>query len=580
MKGNSKKYIKLLSKYLKHSKLKIAALALVMGISIAIQLINPTIVSYFIDGVQNKRAVKELIIAAVIFIIAAFAQQLFAIISTYLSQNIGWSATNALRLDLIKHCIGLDMTFFKEHQSGELVERIDGDVNALFNFFSQLLISLINNGILLTGIVIILAFQNLIVGLAFAIFLVFAFIAIYKAQGEAVGNFKKNREITAKFYGFLGEHIGSTEDIKANGAKKYVMNKFYALLQKWLPILLRANLSGYKLWMTLEVVFGIGDAVVFALGGILWYQGKISLGVVYLMVNYIQLLEKPLGQLRNQLQDMQKSTASIVRIEELFNTKSKLQDGKEELIYEAIDLKVKNIHFQYVEDTPVLQDVSFQLKQGKILGVLGRTGSGKTTLSRLLVRFYDVNSGSIYINGKNIKEISIRDLRKNIAYVTQDVQLFNASIRDNITFFNKDIKDEKILNTIYSMGLKEWYEKLSDGLDTTVNPGGTGMSSGEAQLLSLVRVFLKEPKLIILDEASSRLDPVTEKLVENALNKLIEGRSCIIIAHRLATIERADQLLILQNGRILEYGNRRELIGKKDSKFNELLKYGMEEVMA
>ncbi|MDT8718340.1 ABC transporter ATP-binding protein [Clostridium sp. 19966] len=580
MNSNTKKYIKLLSKYLKQSRLKIAGLALVMGISIAIQLINPTIVSYFIDGVQSKKAVKDLIIAAIVFIIAAFAQQLLALLSTYLSQNIGWSATNALRLDLIKHCIGLDMTFFKEHQSGELVERIDGDVNALFNFFSQLLISLINNGLLVAGIVVILAFQNIIIGLAFAVFLVFSFIAIWKAQGEAVGNFKKNREITAKFYGFLGEHIGSTEDIRANGAKKYVMNKFYALLQKWLPIALKANLSGYRIWMTLEVVFGIGDAAVFALGGILWYKGKISLGIVYLMVNYIQLLEKPLGQLRNQLQDMQKSTASIVRIEELFNTKSKLQDGTEENIFDVLDLKVKNVDFQYVEDTPVLNDVSFHLKHGKILGVLGRTGSGKTTLSRLLVRFYDVNSGNIYINDKDLKTLSIRALRKNIAYVTQDVQLFNASVRDNITFFNENIKDETILNTIYDMGLEEWYEKLGDGLDTTVNPGGTGMSSGEAQLLSLVRVFLKAPKLIILDEASSRLDPVTEKLVDKALNKLIEGRSCIIIAHRLATIERADDILILQNGSVLEYGNRKGLIEKKDSKFNELLKYGMEEVMA
>ncbi|MDF2942139.1 MAG: transporter ATP-binding protein [Herbinix sp.] len=196
----------------------------------------------------------------------------------------------------------------------------------------------------------------------------------------------------------------------------------------------------------------------------------------------------------------------------------------------------------------------------------------------MIVRFYDPLSGGIYINHTSLKAIPQNELRNKIAYVTQDVQLFNASVRDNITFFNNEIEDSVIIKTIYDMGLGDWFENLNDGLNTLIQPGG-GMSSGEAQLLTLVRVFLKNPQLVILDEASSRLDPVTEKLVDSAFVKLMEGRSCIIIAHRLGTVQKADDILIMEQGSILEYGEREKLIKDKQSKFNELLSYGIEEVL-
>jgi ABC-type multidrug transport system fused ATPase/permease subunit len=579
MKIPIKKYIKLLSKYLSNSKGLILVLALIMGASIIIQLINPQIVSYFIDGIGARKPIKALVMAAVIFILAAFGQQVLAIGSTYLSQNIGWSATNKLRLDLVKHCLGLDMTYFKEHQSGEIVERIDGDVTALFNFFSKLLVSLINNVLLMAGIIVLLAVENITVGLAFATFLAVSLVIIFRTQGKAVGNFQNNRENTAMFYGFLGEHIGSTEDIRANGAGQYVMNRFYTLLQKWLPINLKAHLSGYRIWITLEGIFGIGNVMIFALGGYLWYTNKITIGTVYLMINYIQLLERPLEQLREQLQDIQKASASIIRIDEMLQLKSKLiEEEKVTMEDNAGSLRVQNVFFEYEENIPVLKDISFELSHGKKLGILGHTGCGKTTLARLIVRFYDPLSGGIYINHTSLKAIPQNELRNKIAYVTQDVQLFNASVRDNITFFNNEIEDSVIIKTIYDMGLGDWFENLNDGLNTLIQPGG-GMSSGEAQLLTLVRVFLKNPQLVILDEASSRLDPVTEKLVDSAFVKLMEGRSCIIIAHRLGTVQKADDILIMEQGSILEYGEREKLIKDKQSKFNELLSYGIEEVL-
>jgi len=580
MKLSIKKYGTLLAKYMKNSRLHLVLLALVLAVSIILQLVNPMIISFFIDGIEMNKSMELLIKAAILFILAAFTQQLLAIASTYLSQNIGWRTTNTLRRDLVKHCLGLDMNYFKEHQSGELVERIDGDVNALFNFFSKLFIGFANNILLMTGVVVVLSLQNPLIGAAFVLFLVLSFIILGKTQGDAVDNFGKERELSSKFYGFLGEHLDCTEEIKASGAGSYVSQRFMELLRKWLPIQLKAYLSGYKIWIIMSGLFGLGDIMIFAVGGYLWYKGHISLGLVYLMLNYFQLLESPLDQLKEQMLDIQKATASIIRIEELLNQSSSISDkGTIKLSEKNISLSFDQVCFSYEKEVPVLKDISFELPAGKVLGILGHTGCGKTTLARLVVRFYEPDSGNICFNGKKQEDILLKDLRSSIAYVTQEVQLFYASVRDNITFFNKDISDDEIIATIYKMGLKDWFENIKEGLDTILEPGG-GMSSGEAQLLTLVRVFLRDPKLIILDEASARLDPVTERFLEQALSTLIEGRACIIIAHRLSTVQRADNILILDKGEILEYGLREELISKKDSRLNELLNYGIEEVLA
>ncbi|WP_033165135.1 ABC transporter ATP-binding protein [Clostridium sp. KNHs205] len=580
MKLSIKKYGTLLAKYMKNSRLHLVLLALVLAVSIILQLVNPMIISFFIDGIEMNKSMELLIKAAILFILAAFTQQLLAIASTYLSQNIGWRTTNTLRRDLVKHCLGLDMNYFKEHQSGELVERIDGDVNALFNFFSKLFIGFANNILLMTGVVVVLSLQNPLIGAAFVLFLVLSFIILGKTQGDAVDNFGKERELSSKLYGFLGEHLDCTEEIKASGAGSYVSQRFMELLRKWLPIQLKAYLSGYKIWIIMSGLFGLGDIMIFAVGGYLWYKGHISLGLVYLMLNYFQLLESPLDQLKEQMLDIQKATASIIRIEELLNQSSSISDkGTIKLSEKNISLSFDQVCFSYEKEVPVLKDISFELPAGKVLGILGHTGCGKTTLARLVVRFYEPDSGNICFNGKKQEDILLKDLRSSIAYVTQEVQLFYASVRDNITFFNKDISDDEIIATIYKMGLKDWFENIKEGLDTILEPGG-GMSSGEAQLLTLVRVFLRDPKLIILDEASARLDPVTERFLEQALSTLIEGRACIIIAHRLSTVQRADNILILDKGEILEYGLREELISKKDSRLNELLNYGIEEVLA
>jgi ABC-type multidrug transport system fused ATPase/permease subunit len=215
-----------------------------------------------------------------------------------------------------------------------------------------------------------------------------------------------------------------------------------------------------------------------------------------------------------------------------------------------------------------------------VLGVLGRTGSGKTTMTRLLFRLYDPHAGAVRLGNVDIREAGLADVRGHVGMVTQEVQLFNASVRDNLTLFNRRIADEAIVRALREIGLWEWFQSLPDGLDTVLGAAGGGLSAGQAQLLALTRVFLRDPGLVILDEASSRLDPATERLLERAIDRLFANRTGIVIAHRLSTVQRADDILILDHGRVAEYGQRAQLAANPNSRFAQLLRTGLEEVRA
>jgi ATP-binding cassette, subfamily B, bacterial len=270
-----------------------------------------------------------------------------------------------------------------------------------------------------------------------------------------------------------------------------------------------------------------------------------------------------------------------VRIKQLLQTRPAIVDGSGQAFpIGALSVEFQHVTFSYHEGQPVLVDLNLRLEAGQVLGVLGRTGSGKTTLARLLLRLYDIQQGQILLGDVSLRDARLRDLRQHIGMVTQDIQLFHATVRDNLTFFNPAISDERILEVLADLGLTTWYRSLATGLDTMLGSDGEGLSAGEAQLLAFTRVFLANPGLVILDEASSRLDPATEQLIEHAVSKLLRGRTSIIIAHRLATIQRADEILVLEDGRVLEHNARQTLADDPDSRFYRLLQTGMEEVTA
>jgi ATP-binding cassette subfamily B protein len=292
------------------------------------------------------------------------------------------------------------------------------------------------------------------------------------------------------------------------------------------------------------LTFAMGTALAYVVGGTLYRSGAVTVGTVYLVVNYSWLVTQPLALLSQQFQDVQEAGASLGRIQTLLNTQSVIRDSAAPmpLPHGPLQVDVEHVSFSYVPDVPVLQDVSFTVRAGRVLGLLGHTGSGKTTVTRLLLRLYDPTHGTLRLGGVDLQSTRQAELRARVGLVTQAVQLFQGTVRDNLTFFDSAIPDARILDALHALGLGPWYQALPAGLDTVVTSGGSGFSAGEAQVLAFTRVFLKDPGLVILDEASSRLDPATERRIDRAVEALLRGRSGITVAHRLASAQRADDI--------------------------------------
>lgn len=573
-------YWRLLITYLKPQWRRALLLALLLIISIALQLVSPQLLRRFIDGAMGGGAESTLVQLAILFIAAALLHQFASAAARYVGEGVAWTATNALRADLVAHALRLDLSYHKEHTPGEMVERIDGDVSALTNFFSQFFVEVLSNLVLMAGVLALLYLEDWRVGLAMTGFVALALTALNLVRFWSEPLWLQERSTVAELYSTLEEQISAMEDLRSSGAAGYVMQRYFLVLRRLARAALRTVLAMGGMWGTSLTVFALGTAIAFSLGTFLWSRGLVTIGTVYLIFHYTELIRRPMEQIRTQLEDLQRAGAAIARVEELLRTRSRISTGGGARLLEgSLGVELRQVSFAYEEEM-VLSDVSFSLRPGAVLGLLGRTGSGKSTLARILMRFYDPTSGLVLLGGVPTDGADLRNLRSRVGFVTQDVQIFSATVRENLTLFDPEIPDIRILEVLKQLGLTEWMKGLPHGLDTQLESGGSGLSAGEAQLLAFARVFLRDPGLVILDEASSRLDPATEALVERAVSRLLRGRTGIIIAHRLATVQRADQILILDDGRIAEFGARAELAADPDSRFSRLLRVGMEEVLA
>jgi ABC-type multidrug transport system fused ATPase/permease subunit len=576
-----KSYWNLLSVHIRPQKGRFFLLAGLMLGSIGLRIFAPQIMRSFIDSALAGVALQTLTWTAVAFIGIALVQQVVAVSVSYLGENVAWTATNDLRAELAEHAINLDMRFHNDHTPGELIERIDGDVTELATFFSQSALNLIANGLLLVGILIALFLEDWRAGLVFTVYSVLTVGILGRLRDIAVPHQKARREAEAGLYGFLEEQLAGTEDIRSSGAVDFSLRE---LTRHQAEILKHSRLAHFKRWI-IENAMGFaltaGNLLAMLSGYLLYKSDLITLGTVYLFVYYINLLEEPFWAMTHEIESFQTIGACVERLTEFRGFKADVVDGAGlEVPSRPLELTFEDVSFSYNGNDTVLSGLTFDLKAGSVLGLLGRTGSGKTTLGRLLFRLYDVKSGCIRVNDMDVRDAKLASLRGRIALVTQDVQLFRASIRDNLTFFDRSIPDEQILATLEELELGDWLRSQPQGLDSELETGSRSLSAGEAQLLAFTRVFLRNPGLVILDEASSRLDPATEQRLERAIDKLLQGRTAIVIAHRLHTVHRADEILILENGAIGEYGNRQTLAADPASRFHELLQTGMEEVLA
>jgi len=562
--------------YLRPQRLQVAGLTLILLGGIALQLITPRVLRDFIDLALAGGSYTALTQKALQFFALVFVTQVTATVATYLSERVAWTATNLLRGDLAAHCLRLDMTFHQKYSPGTLIERIEGDVDALSNFFSQFIVRLLANGVLIIGVLVMLYREDWRAGLGLTVFAAIAIAAMLRLRQVGTPRWAAVRQKSAEAYGFLGEVLHGTEDIQSSGAKGYILRRFDDLLRAWLPLRRNALMVFSLIWTSTMLLFTLGTGFSFGLGYYLWSMGAITAGTVYLIFNYTELIRHPIEQIRVQMEDLQRAGASINRVQELFALQSKVQDGEGcALPSGALAVDFQGVTFRYGDEAAALSGISCQLGAGKVLGLLGRTGSGKSTLARLLLRLYDPSEGQILLSGVPTNACKLAEVTGRVGLVPQEVQIFGTTVRNNLTLFDPTISDEQTLEVIDAFELSGWFRSLARGLDTDLGPGG-GLSAGQAQLLNFARVALRDPGLVILDEATSRLDLATEALIDRATARLLRGRTGIIIAHRLHTVQKADLIMILEGGELLEFGLRQELVSDPASHFSGLLRTGLE----
>lgn len=566
--------VSILLRYLAPQKWMALLMALLLLAATGLQVLVPQLLRRFIDGAMASLPTSQLVNIALLFIGVALLTQLLNAGATYVAASVGWTATNYLRQDLTEHTLGLDMSFHNARTSGEMIERIDGDITSLSNFLSVFTVRVVGGLLLVIGILIALWLENPLIGAALTLFAVVELVVLSFTRKAGVPASNLEREANAQLFGFIEERLQGLDDLRGNGAGAYTMHRFGRVMRTAYHDTRRAWMLRSVVWLSSYGLFVVGMAVTVGSSIYLVGQGAITVGAAYMTFQYLLMLHEPIEQITQQLQELQKAAAGMARVGELFATESALPEGGHDRLPPGpLRVEFDGVSFHYLdadESQLILKDVSFELAPGERLGLLGRTGSGKTTLTRLLFRLYDPTRGAVRLSGVDARHVPLEELRPAIGLVTQDVQLFRGSVRDNLTFFDPSVPDARIEQVVEEMGLGEWLSRQPEGLDTIIDSGGRNLSAGEAQLMAFARVFLKDPGLVVLDEPSSRLDPASERLLEAAVERLLEGRTAIIIAHRLETVERVDRILVMGEGRVVEYGHRAALAADPGSRYARL----------
>jgi ABC-type multidrug transport system fused ATPase/permease subunit len=566
--------------YLRPHRPRLALLAVLFFSGIGLQLANPQLAKAFIDQASAGAPFDRLVRIAGGFLAVALLTQVATVAEVFVAEDLGWRTTNALRVDLTAHVLALDDGFHADHGAGELLERIDGDVAAIAGFFARFVVHVLGSALFLLGVLALLWREDWRIGgllTAFAL----ASVAYLARGGGFVGRrSRQSRVVSADLSAYLEERLSALPDIKANGADGAVMRGLHERLATRFRVDREALLAASLFSGTANAALVAATVVSLATAASLQQSGAITVGGVYLVFRYTGMLRMPLERLSRHMNSFQRAAGGIVRVRELLATEPRITDGAgADLPAGALGVELDAVDFAYDRE-PVLWQVSCRVAPGQVLGLLGRTGSGKTTIARLLFRLYDVDGGAVRVGGVDVRDLRVDDLRRRVGFVTQDVQLFAGTLRDNVRLFDPDVGDDRLVAVFASLGLDEWLAGLPDGLDTVLGPAARGLSAGEAQLVALARVFLEDPGLVVLDEASSRLDPHTEALLEDAIDRLLADRTGIVIAHRLRTIERADEVLVLDGGRAVEHGGRAALAADPTSRLAGLLRTGLPEARA
>ncbi|MEU5613044.1 ABC transporter ATP-binding protein [Streptomyces sparsogenes] len=549
-----------------------ALLALTITAATALPLAAPQFTRRLVDGAAAGADTRRLTLIALAYLALAVAGQAARTATAWLAGKAAWDGTDRLREHLAEHALGLDLAFHARHTPGELIERVDGDVAAIADFLVAFLLDVVAGVLLLCGVIVVVSAVDPRVGAILLAYCALVGLGMVHAQRLAVPSATRARAAGATLYGFLEERLAGAEDLRANGAGEHTVRRFHQ--------------ASAGLWRTGRRASAVGSSVLAATGGafaagtalMAGLSGTLSIGTAVLLFQYTLMVRTPFERLIDQLRHYQTALAGVARVGDLLAERRALNvpaTAKKLPATGPLRLELDGVDFAYDTSAhngphgdgsgsagePVLRGITLALAPGETLGLVGRSGSGKTTLALLVARLYDPTAGTVRVGGLDLREVDTASLRGGIAMVTQDVQLFAATVRDNLTLFRPGPGDERLRAVLAEVGLPDW------DLDAPLGK----VSAGQAQLLAFARALLADPGLVVLDEVSSRLDPATERRVGRATARLLTGRTGVLIAHRLASLSQVDRIAVLDGGEIVEYGRREELLADPAGRFARML---------
>mgnify|MGYP001337977903 CR=1 FL=1 len=552
-------------KELEHNRWLLVLVLFTVVIHSLLGITGPYLLGYTVDELIYVRKTFPISILLVGLIAVYLCYSLTSYLQYYWMIGISQRTVFRIRTRLFNHFQALPIAFFDKRQHGELMSRITNDMDNVSMTLNSSIIQIISSVITLTGTVIVMVSLSPLLTLVTLIIVPLMVIGMRWITRRTGPLFRKQQRLLGDLNGYIEEMISGQRIIKIYSREEQVMDEFQQKNEALRNASYWAQVYSGFIPKLMNLLNNLSFALITFVGGIFALKGWVTVGVIITFAEYARQFTRPLNELANQFNTMLSALAGAERVYAILDTEKEtdrdrnvvnVREMKGEVVYQ-------NVAFSYGEKEETVSDINFHVRPGETVALVGPTGAGKTTIINLLSRFYEVQKGAILIDGRDVRSISRESLREQLGFVLQDVFLFEGTIRENIRYGRLDATDEEVEEAAMQANADEFIRKLPDGYDTVLSQDGAGISQGQKQLIAIARAILRDPAILILDEATSNIDTVTELKIQEALTRLMENRTTFVIAHRLNTIQNADQILVINEGRIIERGTHESLIKEK-----------------
>jgi len=551
--------------YMRKEKAPLILAILFVLLTTILGLVGPYLIGIIIDEYVIPKDISGTVRMGAILAVVYLALSFFTWIQSYIMIRVSLVTIKQLRQELFDQLQSLSLRFFDRRTTGDLMSRVTNDIDQLNNALSQSVIQIFSSVLTVVGVLIAMLYLNWMMALVTICVIPIMFYTTKKIIKYSSSNFIKRQRDLGELNGVVEESISGLEIIQLFGQEERVFDRFSKVNERLRTSSANAEIVSGFIGPVNNFINNLGMGLIIASGALLTLHGLATVGVIAAFVTYSRQFFRPINQMSSLLNTFQSAIAGAERAFEIMDEVPDLQDKRDAISIDVLigDVEFSNVSFGYKEGIPILRNISLQARAGQTIAIVGPTGSGKTTLLNLLTRFYEVDSGEVKIDGHNIKDYRISDLRRNIGIVLQDTFLFSGSIMENIRYGKLEATDEEVIRAAKAASAHRFIKHLPNQYDTIITSGGNNLSQGQKQLLAIARAILADSRLLILDEATSSIDTKTEIEIQSGLRNLMEGRTSFVIAHRLKTIEHADLILVIRDGELTEKGTHEELMAQK-----------------